>query len=193
MTITPAETFIHKFGGWHEAEARRWTNPNGSVGGIVAVTATVHADTFIPQSCEVWGHASIGSGARLGNRVIIEADASIGSGAHIGGGVIIGEGVHIGAGVSLGSGVIIGSGDWFISGGPCGSRDAMWTAVYSAEHGLRWWVGCKHGITTEQLARLVDEAHRGTDHYDDYMAAIAFVTGHPGLKRAMASNQGTEQ
>ena len=163
MTITPAETFIHKFDGWFEAEARRWTNPDGSVGGIVAITATVHASTDIPQSCEVWPYA------------------------------IIGYGAIIGAGVSIESGAIIGSGDWFVSGGPCGSRDAMWTAVYSAKHGLRWWVDCKHGITTEQFARLVDETHRGTEHYDDYMTAIAFVTGHPALKRAMGDNKRADQ
>ena len=29
--------------------------------------------------------------------------------------------------------------------------------------------------------------------FDDYMAAIAFVTSHPALKRAMATSQGDEQ
>lgn len=163
MTTPEPKTFIHKFGGWHEAETRRWTNQDGSVGGIVAVTATVHADTVIPQSCEVWPYASIEYGARIGSGASIEYGASI------------------------------AAQDWFISGGPCGSRNAMWTAGYSAEHGLRWWVGCKHGITTEELVRLVDETHRGTTHYDDYLAAIAFVTSHPALKRAMANSQGAEQ
>lgn len=193
-------TFIHEFEGWYEAEARRWTNPDGSVGGVVAVTATVHADTVIPASCEVWPYADIksdvriGYGASIGEGVSIGNGVSIGAGADIGGDVSIGNGVRIGAGApiengaSIGEGADVEKGDWFITGGPCGSRNAMWTAIYSAKRGLRWWVGCKHGITTEELIRLVDETHRGTTHYDDYLAAIAFVTSHPALKRAMAGS-----
>ena len=30
-------TFTHNFFGWLEAEARRWINPDGSEGGIVAL------------------------------------------------------------------------------------------------------------------------------------------------------------
>ena len=160
------KTFVHKFGGWKEAEAKRWTNPNGSIGGIVAVTATIADDVFIHESCEVWPHASIWYGARIGPH------ASIGDGA------------------SIGPRASIGDGDWFMSCGPCGSRNAMWTAVYSVEHGLRWWAGCKRAVTTEKLTELVEESHAGTIHYDDYMAAIAFVVGHPGLKRAMAGEEG---
>ena len=81
----------------------------------------------------------------------------------------------------------IGYGDWYLSGGPCGSRNAMWTAVYSAEHGLRWWVGCKHGISSDDLRRRVIATHGGSYHADDYLAAIAFVEGHPGLARAKAA------
>lgn len=55
------ETFTHTFGGWKSAEARRWTNPDGSVGGIVAISAEIPDETFVPQLCEVWPYARIGS------------------------------------------------------------------------------------------------------------------------------------
>lgn len=52
-----ADVFTHKFGGWHEARARRWCNPDGSEGGIVAVSASVLESVTIPASVEVWPNA----------------------------------------------------------------------------------------------------------------------------------------
>jgi len=59
--------------------------------------------------------------------------------------VSVGYGVSIGAGASINEGALIENGDWWISTGPQGSRDAMLTAVYSAEHGLRWWSAASRG------------------------------------------------
>jgi len=53
------ETFKHLFGGWREAEARRWTNPDGSQGGIVAVSAKVDPAVTIPADVVVWPDATI--------------------------------------------------------------------------------------------------------------------------------------
>lgn len=71
-----SDTFTRKFGGWLEAPARRWKNPDGSEGGIVAVSATIHPTAFIAPSAEVSPYASIGYGASIGE--------SIGKGASIG-------------------------------------------------------------------------------------------------------------
>ena len=70
--------------------------------------------------------------------------------------------------------------------GPQGSRNAWATAIWSPEHGLRWWVGCQHGITTEALRERVTRDHRGTDHEADYLHLIELVERHPGLARAVA-------
>ena len=139
-----SNTFTHKFCGWKSAEARRWTNPDGSVGGIVAVSAKIDESVYI---------------------------------------------AGIGYSVSVGARASIGASDWFMAGGPCGSRNAMWTAVASKEHGLRWWVGCKHGITSEQLRALVKETHGTNEHAQDYLAAIKFVEKHPGYARWKLANE----
>ena len=171
------EMFTHKFGGWREANARRWRNPDGSEGGIVAVSATVHESVTIQISAEVWSGASIGK------------DASIGDGASIGYHASIGEGASIGDGASIGEDASIGEGDWFFVIGPQGSRTASATAVWSPSHGLRWWVGCQHGLTTERLRERVECSHGASPYGDDYRHAITMVESHPGLARAIAAHQ----
>ena len=131
-------TFTHKFFGGLEAEARRWINPDGSEGGIVALDATIDA------------------------KISMSMDVVIGDGASI------------------------GDGDWYMTVGPIGSRNAMTTAVYSKEQGLRWWVGCQNGISTDALLERVKREHGDSRHADDYRAAIAYVQSHPGLARAIA-------
>lgn len=145
-------TFTHMFGGWHKADARRWRNPDGSEGGIVALSASVHDSVRLPVSVEVWPDAKI-----------VEGVASIGDGASI------------------------GKDDWWGCAGPQGSRDAFTTWAWSREHGLRWLVGCKYGITSDDLRALVAETHGTSDHAADYLHLIASVEGHPGLKRAMTA------
>ena len=134
-------TFTHTFFGWLKAEARRWVNPDGSEGGIVAIDATVS------------------TAIRLSVDVVVGPRASI------------------------------GHGDWHITVGPIGSRNAMTTAVYSKEHGLRWWVGCQHGISTDALLERIEQHHGDGDHGNDYQAAVAYVQSHPGLARAAAKQQ----
>jgi hypothetical protein len=65
----------------------------------------------------------------------------------------------------------------------------MTTAVYSKEHGLRWWVGCQHGISTDALLERIEQHHGDGDHGNDYRAAVAYVQSHPGLARAAAKQQ----
>lgn len=78
-----SDTFTHKFGGWREAEARRHTNPDGSVGGIVAASAAVPASITLPSNVEVWPDAKICDGASIGGRASIGDGASIGYSASI--------------------------------------------------------------------------------------------------------------
>ena len=138
--------FGHRFFGGLEADARRHVNPDGSMGAIVAVSATIADGLTLLASIEIGPFASIGPHA------------------------------------SIGHGVSISYGDWFISCGPQGSRNAMLTAVQTVG-GLRWWVGCKHNITTEALRGMVEKTHGGTDHEADYHHVIAFVENHPARIR----------
>ena len=169
--MTDHATFRHTFRDGTTSEARRHTNPDGSTGGIVAVSATVNPKAYIGPTAEVcdWARiadsARIADGARIGNSASIGHDASIGDGA------------------SIGNGASIDRDEWYITLGPQGSRGAMLTAVQKPD-GLRWWVGCKRGITTDELRTLVEETHGPTAHGDDYRAVIAFVEAHPGRLRA---------
>mgnify|MGYP000898313778 CR=1 FL=1 len=180
--------FGHRFFGGLEADARRHVNPDGSMGAIVAVSATIADGLTLLASIEIGPFASIGPHASIGHGVSIGADTSIGHGVSIGAdtsighGVSIGNGASIGADTSIGHGVSISYGDWFISCGPQGSRNAMLTAVQTVG-GLRWWVGCKHNITTEALRGMVEKTHGGTDHEADYHHVIAFVENHPARIR----------
>lgn len=198
------KTFLHKFGGYMEAEARRHVNPDGSLGGIVALTAVIADWIFLPASSEVWPGAiicdcvSIGDRASIGYRAIIGHIADIGNDAIIGNYAIIGRGasicenVRIGDGAIIGNDAAIGDGDWFITYGPLGSRNAMLTAVQT-ETGLSWWVGCQFGITTDQLRERVKEAHAGTDHEADYLHCIDSVERNPArLRNAAARNVETD-
>lgn len=65
--------FKHKFFGWLEADARRWVNPDGSEGGIVACDASVPADCNVLSDAVIGPRESIGGGASIGPRASIEA------------------------------------------------------------------------------------------------------------------------
>ena len=176
------DTFTHLFGGWKSAEARRWKNPDGSEGGIVAVSASVDPSVTLPVDVVVWPDARIAKDvASIGNR------ASIGDGASIGNRASIGDGASIGNCASIGDGAEYSDGDWLFVAGPQGSRNAWATAVWSVQHGLRWWVGCQNGITTERFRERVEHDHGSSAHGDDYRHLIQTVETHPGLARAMAA------
>ena len=116
---------------------------------------------------------------------IVAISATVASSAKISGSAEIGSGASIGSDASIGNGASIGAADWWISVGPQGSRGAMLTAVQRPE-GLRWWVGCKLGITTDELRGLVAETHGDSNHADEYLHVIAFVEAHPGRLRCTA-------
>lgn len=162
-------TFTHEFGGWLKSDARRWRNPDGSEGGVVATSASVHKSANIPASVEVWPNAKIFESVSIGD------------------GSIIGDGSSIGYGSIIGDGVEFEKDDWIFVAGPQGSRNAWATTVWSPKHGLRWWVGCQHGITTETLRESVEHDHGSSAHGDDYRHLIAMVEAHPGLARAIGS------
>lgn len=155
------KTFKHKFFGWHDADATRYVNADGSEGAIMAVSATVAPGLTLSASVIIGPHASIGGGASIG------------------------DGASIGPRASIGPHASIGPDEWWISIGPQGSRNAMLTAVQKPE-GLRWWVGCKTNITTENLLAMVAVTHRDTGHAADYLHVIAFVEAHPGRLRNAA-------
>jgi hypothetical protein len=92
-------TFTHKFFGWLEAEAKHHVNPDGSRGGIVALSASIAPGISLGLTVQVGHWASIGYGASIGD------------------------------GASIGPRASIGYGEWSISCGPQGSRNAMLTAV----------------------------------------------------------------
>jgi len=68
MTDTANDVFDHPFGGWDKQPARRWKNPDGSQGGIVATSATVDIGVRLPVDVIVGPRASIGDGASIGPR-----------------------------------------------------------------------------------------------------------------------------
>ena len=152
------KTFMHRFRSWlPEVECRRWKNPDGSEGAIVALSATVFAGQTLHASIEVMTGASIGPRAFIGD------------------------------GASIGYRASIEQEDWLFVAGPQGSRNAWATAVHSAKHGLRWWIGCQHGLTTDELRERVVAEHKNSPEFrDDYLYLIATVEGHPGLARHKA-------
>ena len=153
------EPLRHDFGSG-EVAAYRWINADGIQGGIVAESARVD-DTAV-----------IGAGATIGEEAVIGYMS------------VIGDTAIINEGASIGDGASIEGEDWYITGGPCGSRKAMWTAVHSHEYGLRWWVGCQYGISTEALLERVQETHGDNEHAQAYRHAVQCVTTHPEyLKR----------
>lgn len=114
-----SKTFTHVFSGV-EADARYWTNSDGSEGGIVAVSASIHGPMRIPKDAVIGPRANIGYGVTIGNGVSIGNDASIGpratidygatigNDANIGPRATIGEGADIGEGATIGEGAVIG-------------------------------------------------------------------------------------
>jgi hypothetical protein len=95
--------------------------------------------------------------------------------------------VSIGSGASIGDGASIEKGEWHFTAGPQGSRNALATAVLKPE-GLRWWVGCQEGITTDVFRErvLLDHAE-GSASREDYLHLIAMVETHPAIARATAA------
>ena len=120
----------------------------------------------------------------------VDETATVGTDVYIGFRSSIGSGSSIGARCSIGDGSQINKDDWWITIGPQGSRNSFLTAVWSREYGLCWWVGCQYGLSTKALKAAVKETHGATDYADDYLAVIAFVENHPGMKRSIAAAKG---
>jgi len=233
MTVT----FIYNFRFYGECQARRHINPDGSKGGIVAVTAKIGMGVYIGDEASIGNEARIGDDASIGNEAIIGNDARIGDKASIGNDASIGDKARIGNDASIGDAAIIGNDayigdkasignaaiigndayignaasigndayigdeasignearigdkaiihvdDWWQTVGPQGRRNQVLTVVHSHKHGLRWWVGCRHACTTEELREAVAFDHGESAHGDDYRWAIDSILRHPALVR----------
>jgi acyl-[acyl carrier protein]--UDP-N-acetylglucosamine O-acyltransferase len=142
------DTFDFAFGGTRHAPARRWQNPDGSQGGIVAEDAIVDPSTdisrdsivgprvIIQEQCMIRGGVYIDRDARIGPDVIIETRVIIGRGATIGAGTgigfntIIDGSARIGDGVSIDYNVCIGASARIGDGVCIGSYCCIGEGVY---------------------------------------------------------------
>ncbi len=176
-------------------------NPDGIKGGIVAVTAKIGMGVYIHKTAEagnyaiignyvrigvkaiIGDYARIGNKANIGNAAIIGNDARIGNDAYIGDAARIGNKARIGHAASIGDYAIIHVDDWWQTVGPQGGRRQVLTVVHSHKLGLRWWVGCRHACTTEELREAVAFDHGESAHGDDYRWAIDNILRHPALVR----------
>ena len=156
-------------------------------GASIGPDAIIGDEATIGYRASIGDRATIGAYACIGYRVSIGDEATIGDGAIIGYRASIGYRVVLGDGASIGDGAAIAADDWYISGGPCGSRGATWTAVHSREHGLRWWIGCQCGISTDALLERVQAEHGDNDHARAYRHAVRYVTTHPEYLRRVAA------
>ena len=214
--MTKEIIFVHTFRDGSYEQAYRWTNPDGSEGGTIAKSAILADGVFVPHDCEIGPNAMVADGVHIGGLVVIgrrasvgyrvsigkstaigirasiDARVSIGSNARIGNGASIGSHAHIGDSVVIGNGasiaddVSIYKDDWLFVAGPQGSRNAFVTVTYSKNYGLRWWVGCQDGITTDKLRKRIAAEHGENGHAQEYLHLIAFVESHPGLERKKA-------
>jgi len=168
-------------------------------GAVVSNRAWIGPHAMIGEDALVGDGAWIGAGALIGYRAAVCYMAYIGKKATIGGFASIGKNAVIGDCTPEGQTVwiadqasvsdyaSIGPHDWWVTVGPQGSRYAFLTAVWSRVDGLRWWVGCQHGISSDQFKNRIFAQHGGREggkYMDDYLAVIDFVENHPGLKRA---------
>ena len=125
------DTFAHLFaseelGEPFGAEARRWDNPDGSPGGIVAASARIDPGVRIEEGAEIWPFATIAagavveSGAQVGLYAVVAHHARIGAHASVGhfalldvhvaveGWAVIRRGARIGAGAVIGFSADVG-------------------------------------------------------------------------------------
>lgn len=204
--MSDRETFKYRFRPGVQETAYHWTNPDGSTGGVVAVSATVSAGVTISETAEVFPEAHVGSHAHVGTGVIIEHGARIGDHAHVGDHARVGsrayvgsranigniasirDYAHVGSHVRIGACAIFKQGDWLFTAGPQGSRSDIVSVIWSPGGGLRWWVGCQQGITTDALVRRIETTHGTGPHAEDYRHLIRMVETHPGLARAKAAH-----
>ena len=115
------DIFSHQFGGHRLADAYRWRNTDGTLGGVVAQSAMIDPSVFLHASVEVFPHAriisngrraleigvSIGRGVSIGEEVRIAGATSIGDGTQIGYGARIGYCAKIGDGAKIGDDAVI--------------------------------------------------------------------------------------
>jgi UDP-3-O-[3-hydroxymyristoyl] glucosamine N-acyltransferase len=162
---------------------------------LIADGVTIGIGTVISDWIMIGTNTSIGFDVTLDIGARIGADAHIGSYSRVEDNAVIGRGAKIGWHCTIGScasiapytelppnswipdEVNIKPGDWFMHGGPIGSRNGIWFARWRKGVGLLWWVGCRQGLTTGELRERVADTHRlaAPQHYREYMAAIDMV------------------
>lgn len=214
--MTDRATFKYTFRPGAEEDAYHWTNPDGSKGGIVAVSANVSPGVMIfesavvcPGACIRYGacighHSRINAGAFIGENTvvgpravvgedtIIEMRARVGIGAHIQRGACVERGACVGNRAFIGRDAVFARGDWLFVAGPRGIQDDTVSVIWSPRNGLRWWVGRQRGITTKALFARIEDALGSGPHAEDYLHLIRMVETHPGLARAKAAHAAKE-
>ena len=83
-------TILHDFGAG-PIPARRHTNPDGSEGGWVALTAKIGIDVWISASASLGNGSSLGDGSSLGNNSHLGNYSHLGNGSRLGNGVMLDE------------------------------------------------------------------------------------------------------
>jgi len=97
--VSAMQTFLHRFEQFGpEIPSRRHINPDGTNGGIVALSAHVDPSAIVDKTARIGPRAFIGPGAIVRYRAKISAGAWIGPGAEIKQRVLIGERAVIGEG-----------------------------------------------------------------------------------------------
>ena len=146
--MTPKTTFDFGNG---SVPAHRHQNPDGTLGGWVADSATVATTAWVGVDARVDVRARVGANARVGAGARVDEDARVGEytwvgvGARVGTGARVGEYARVGTGARVGDWGIV-NGDDILTGHLGGHywtiyRDADgWHIQYGCEvHPLAWW------------------------------------------------------
>lgn len=156
----------------------------------VSPTAKIHNTSILGVDALISDNAYIGAHSIISSSVRIRENARIIGGAYIHHHACINEGTRIRKNGVVAPSVIIDRNDWWITVGPQGSRGDIVTAVYSDREGLRWWVGCQIGITTDEMKRRLHITHHNRPSYrNEYDHIINMVDGHPSLARARSATK----
>ena len=110
--MTPETTFDFGNG---SVPAHRHQNPDGTLGGWVADSATVATTAWVGEDARVDVRARVGDWARVGEGAQVGEGAWVGAGARVGEDAGVGTGARVGEYARVGTGARVG--DWGIVNG----------------------------------------------------------------------------
>ena len=114
--------------------AARHQNPNGTIGGWVATTATVTANAWVSVGATVGGHAMVGDMANIfdtatvGDYATVEGCATVGGNARVGGNATVEGCATVGGNARVG-------GDVTVTGNATLGGEARVKGAYDVSHG----------------------------------------------------------